>query len=118
MATRTQRDLEESTFQRRPAYRYIRKSDELPIEPPEEPMALVKLFDPTGSWTWYIAAYDPATRTAWGLVDGSEEEYGDIYMPELVALRGRSGLPIERDLHWTPKPLSACKKGGESNEKL
>ncbi|KKK73646.1 hypothetical protein LCGC14_2891760 [marine sediment metagenome] len=57
------KDLEASTFQKRPAYRYIRESDKLPsLEPEEEPIARIKLFDPTGSWTWYIAAYDPETR--------------------------------------------------------
>ena len=103
-------DPEASTFQKRPAYRYIRESDHLPVEAPENPMALVKLFDPTGSWTWYIASYDPETRTAWGRVHGFEDEYGYIYMPELVGFRGRFGLPIERDLHWKPRSLSDCKR--------
>jgi hypothetical protein len=100
-------DLEYSTFQNRPAYRYIRESDHLPGLDTEEaePIARVKLFDPTGSWTWYIAAYDPKTRRAFGLVDGFEKELGYIDMEELVKHRGRSGLPIERDLYWTPKPL-------------
>lgn len=106
MATKA---LEQSTFQKRPAYKYIRESDKLPTiaasATDENPVAKVKLFDPTGSWTWYIAAYDPETRTAWGLVDGFEKEYGDISMEELVSFRGRFGLPIERDLYWTPKPL-------------
>ena len=39
-------DLEASTFQKRPAYRYIRKSDHLPVEAPDNPLALVRLFDP------------------------------------------------------------------------
>ena len=101
------KDLEVSTFQKRPAYRYIRESDKLPsLEPEEaEPIARIKLFDPTGSWTWYIAAYDPATRAAYGLVDGFEKEYGTFDMQELVEHRGRFGLPIERDLHWKPCPL-------------
>lgn len=100
------KDLERSTFQGRPCYRYLRASDNLPVEAPEKPMALVKLFDPTGSWTWYIAAYEPETRCAWGLVDGFEREYGSIYMPELVEYRGRFGLPIERDQGWKPIPLT------------
>lgn len=109
MSTKTKRkDLEASTFQNKPCYRYIRESDHLPVEPPERPTALVKLFDPTGSWTWYIAAYDPETRTAYGRVHGFEDEYGDIDMSELVAYPGRFGLPIERDLHWTPRPLREC----------
>ena len=107
MSTETKnKDLEFSTFQNKPAYRYIRQSDHLPVEPPEKPMALVKLFDPTGSWTWFISSYDPKTRLAFGLVHGFEIEYGDISMEELVEFRGRMGLPIERDLYWTPKPLS------------
>ena len=101
-------DYERSTFQNRPAYRYIRESDHLPAEAPEQATAWVKLFDPTGSWTWYIASYNPADRTAFGLVDGFEKEYGYISLAELVEFRGRFGLPIERDLSWKPRPLSEC----------
>ncbi len=103
-------DLEFSTYQNRPAYRYIRKSDNVPpIDTcATDPIARIKLFDPTGSWTWYIVEYDPETRNAWGLVDGLERELGDFSMAELVEFRGRLGLPIERDLHWEPRPLSNC----------
>ena len=102
-------DLEGSTFQKRPCYRYIRQSDRLPaLDDESQPaIARIKLFDPTGSWTWYISAYDPETRLALGLVDGFEKEMGYIDMAELVAFRGRFGLPIERDLYWTPKPLTS-----------
>lgn len=111
----TTQALEASTFQNRPAYQYIRASDELPsIEDTldlegTELVAKVKLFDPTGSWTWYIAAYDPDTRLAYALVDGMELETGDISMEELVAFRGGFGLPIERDLYWTPKSFAAIR---------
>ena len=101
-------DLEASTFQKRPCYRYIRASDKVPAlysTDGGEPMALVKLFDPTGSWSWYIAEYDPADRLAYGLVDGFEKEYGYFSMEELVRQRGRFGLPLERDLYWKPQPL-------------
>ena len=107
MAT-TSNTLECSTFQNRPAYHYLRQSDKLPTKPDD--VCRVKLFDPTGSWTWYISSYDPATRMAGGLVDGAYWEYGDISMPELVAFRGRFGLPIERDLHWSPCPLSELER--------
>ncbi|MDP2661307.1 MAG: DUF2958 domain-containing protein [Dehalococcoidia bacterium] len=104
------KDLEASTFQKRPAYRYIRESDHVPVEAPDDgtAVALVKLFAPDGGWRWYIAAYDPLTRTAYGLVHGQEDEYGYFFMEELVAFRGRFGLPIERDLYWKPRPLSEC----------
>ncbi len=104
-------DLEASTFQKRPAYRYIRKSDNVPAlgatSEEDNPIARVKLFNPTGGQTWYIAEYDPETRTAYGIADGQAGfEYGYINMVELVDFRGRFSLPIERDLHWAPKPLS------------
>ncbi len=96
-------DPEVNSFQRGPAYRYIRATDALPgtdaASADPAPIARVKLFDPGSNWTWYIA---------WGLADGFEQEYGSIDMPELVAVRGRFGLPIERDLHWTPRPLAEC----------
>ena len=102
--------LEQSTFQNRPAYRYIRKADKLPPIGSGAKMAKVKLFDPTGSWTWYIAEYDPETRQAYGLVSGFEKEYGYIDMAEIVSFRGRFGLPIERDLHWNPTALEGLSR--------
>jgi hypothetical protein len=105
-------DLERSTFQSRPAYRYLRASDALPTldasRETRDPLARVKLFNPTGTGTWYLAAYDPETRTAYGLAVLHEAELGYIDLAELVDYRGRFGLPIERDLHWTPRPLSQC----------
>lgn len=101
--------LEASTFQKRPAYQYLRESDKLPtiadLRDDDLAVARVKLFDPTSSWTWYIAAYDPDTREAYGLTQGHELEEGYISMAEIVEHRGRFGLPVERDLHWFPRTL-------------
>lgn len=106
------RNLEASAFQKRPCYRYIRQTDNLPTidEARDEkpPMGRIKLFDPTGSWTWYVNSYDPDRRVAYGRVAGFEKEYGEFAMRELVGFRGRFGLPIERDLWWKPRPLSEC----------
>lgn len=105
-------DLEFSTFQRKPAYRYLRESDKLPGAGPDDtgddPIARVKLFNPTGTGTWYISGYDPEERMAYGLAVIHEAELGYIGMEELVNFRGRFRLPIERDLHWTPRRLSEC----------
>lgn len=105
-------DLEASTFQKRPAYRYIRKSDKVPLlgatRNQLDPLARIKLFNPAGSWTWFVVEYDPESRIAFGLVDGDAREAGEFSMAELVELRGNLGLPIERDLYWTPRPLSKC----------
>lgn len=100
-------DLEVSTFQNRPAYRYIRTSDHMPALGTEVKMATVKLFNPTGAGTWYLSEYDSNERMAFGASDlGYGAELGYIGMEELVAFRGRFGLPIERDLHFTPCLLS------------
>ena len=99
----------QSTFQKRPAYRYLRVTDKLPVRVSSyDDLAKVKLFNPTGGATWWIAAYDPETGNAQGVVDlgiGFPPSYGDIYIPELVEYRGLFGLPIERDIHWTPKTI-------------
>jgi hypothetical protein len=97
-----------STFQKRPCYKYIRDADRLPVEATEDdPVMKVKLFNPTGAGTWYIASYDPDTGIAFGVADlGFGPEAGDLYIPEMVEFRGRMGLPIERDLHFRPKKMS------------
>lgn len=98
-----------SSFQKRPAYRYIRATDKLPtVAPDGTEVAKVKLFNPTGAGTWYLASYDPDTGIAFGVADlGYGPEAGDIYIPELVEFRGRFGLPIERDLSFKPVKLAA-----------
>lgn len=103
-----------STFRKTPAYKYIREADKLPtnIGDKGDPICKVKLFNPTGGGTWYLASYDPATEIAYGVAEIQVREAGPIYMPELVQYRGRFGLPIERDLHWDPKPMSEILKGG------
>ncbi len=75
-----------------------------------DPVAQVKFFDPSGSWTWYATEYDPAEGRFFGLVQGAEEELGYFTLAELQSVRGRMGLGVERDRHWTPRPLSALRK--------
>jgi len=67
-------------------------------------IAYVKFFTPTSSWTWYALAFD-GEDTFFGLVEGHEKELGYFSLSELQKIRGPMGLPIERDLHWTPKTL-------------
>jgi len=75
-----------------------------------EAIAHVKLFTPDSSWTWYLTEYDPKTGEAFGLVDGLEEELGYISIPELMTVRGKMGLPVERDRGWAPRRLGDCYK--------
>ncbi len=70
-------------------------------------IAVVKFFDPSGSWTWYASegSEDNGDFRFFGLVDGHVQELGYFLLSELSSLRGALGLPIERDRHFTPAPL-------------
>ena len=80
-----------------------------------------KYFTPDSSWTWYITEYD-GEDTFFGLVDGHCKELGYFSLSELEELTGPMGLPIERDLHFTPQTLQEIApelfteqdKGGDS----
>ena len=75
----------------------------------DQATAFAKLFTPDSSWTWFITEMDPETGECFGLVHGHERELGYFHLGELEALRGPLGLPVERDLHFTPKPLAECR---------
>ena len=64
----------------------------------------VKFFTPDSNWTFYATEYD-GKDTFFGLVEGHVKELGYFSLAELQSARGPLGLPIERDLHWTPKTL-------------
>jgi hypothetical protein len=74
---------------------------------------LVKLFCPDGAATWLISEIDPDDADAdrfFGLCDLGlgHPEIGWVSLAELSSVRGRLGLPVERDLHFVgDKPLSA-----------
>lgn len=64
----------------------------------------VKFFTPDSSWTWWVTEFD-GEDAFFGLVEGHERELGYFSLKELESVRGPMGLPIERDLYWTPKTL-------------
>lgn len=72
-------------------------------------MAILKFIRPDSSWTWYVVEYDPEDRICFGLVIGHERDLGYFSLEELETIRGPMGLPIERDLHFEPKPVAECK---------
>jgi len=81
---------------------------------------VVKLFTADANATWLLTEIDPENHDiAFGLCDLGMQcpEMGSVYIPELEALRGQLGLPVERDLSFTAdKTLSqyaaeARKKG-------
>ena len=75
----------------------------------EDAIAELKLFTPWTNWTWYASEYDPEERIFFGVVVGHERELGYFSRDEIEAIRGPAGLRIERDLHWSPKPLKECR---------
>lgn len=71
---------------------------------------IVKLFTPDGGATWLLSETEPDDPDiAFGLCDLGLgfPELGSVRISVLMAHRGRLGLPIERDLHFTANaPLS------------
>ena len=67
-------------------------------------IVLVKFFTPDTNWTWWATEFD-GEDTFFGLVEGHCKELGYFSLSELESARGPMGLPVERDLHWTPKML-------------
>jgi len=115
-----------------PAYQYLAKEvrDAIPmlystenVDTPDKTI-VAKFFMPEGAGTWYVVegstwdGDDAHNRplTEWqegedalffGLVDLLEREWGYFTLNELRAARGPFlGLPIERDLYFSPKPAS------------
>ena len=89
----------------------IRQQLELDGEADLDFLPVVKLFTPDAGCTWLLTEIDPEDPDiAFGLCDLGLgcPELGCVSLSELEAVRGRLGLPIERDLHFTPtKTLSA-----------
>lgn len=76
-----------------------------------DPAPVVKLFTPDAGATWLLTEIDPDDHDhAFGLcdLDLGYPELGWVSLAEIAAVRGRLGLPIERDLHFkAQKRLSA-----------
>lgn len=66
---------------------------------------VVKLFTPDAACTWILSELDPDDPDiAFGLCDLGFgcPELGCVRISELESIRGRLGLPVERDLHFAP----------------
>ena len=75
-----------------------------------DPHPVVKLFTPDAQAAWLLTEIDPADPVrGFGLCDPGlgSPELGFVSLAELAALRGRLGLPVERDRHFVAnRPLS------------
>ena len=66
-------------------------------------MPVVKLFTPDAACTWLLTEIDPDDYDiAFGLCDLGMgcPELGSVSISELESVRGRLGLPVERDLYF------------------
>ena len=75
----------------------------------EDPKVIVKFFAVWTSWTWYGIEFD-GKDLFFGYVAGDFPELGYFSLSELQDLKGPMGLSIERDMYFTPQPLSEIKK--------
>jgi hypothetical protein len=77
-----------------------------------EAVAVVHYFSPYSGWDWYGTEFD-GEDTFFGLVRGFESELGYFSLAELsaakVKIAGVEVPAVERDLHWTPRPLNEIK---------
>ena len=68
-----------------------------------DPAPVVKLFTADAGATWLLTEIDPDDHDhAFGLCDLGlgAPELGWVSLQELATVRGRLGLPVERDLHF------------------
>lgn len=80
------------------------------LEGRDEPnfLPVVKLFTPDAHCTWLLTEIDPEDPDiAFGLCDLGMNcpELGSVSLSELESVRGKLGLPVERDLHFNPTKM-------------
>ena len=87
-----------------------------------DPPPVVKLFTPDAGATWLLTEIDPDDHDhAFGLCDLGQDfpELGYVSLAELQSVRGRLGLPVERDMHFTAsKPISAYAREARLAERI
>lgn len=69
-------------------------------------LPVVKLFTPDANCTWLLSELDPEDPDiAFGLCDLGMQcpELGYVRISELESVRGKFGLPVERDRFFEPK---------------
>jgi len=87
-----------------------------------DPVPVVKLFTPDAACTWLLSELDPADEDcAFGLCDLGLgfPELGTVSLRELASVRGRLGLPVERDRFVRlDKPLSVYAEAARTAERI
>ena len=76
----------------------------------KDPVVSAKLFI---AWiTWYLTEYDKNSKTAFWYTTGlAEDEFWYTHIPELEEIRLQGLFEVERDLYFTPAPLTTLLMG-------
>lgn len=76
----------------------------------EDPTVYAHYFSCVNGWDWWLLEFD-GTDEAFGLVEGYDDELGYFSIKEMEELNRQMGFAaIERDEHFSPKPLSAIRR--------
>jgi hypothetical protein len=104
--------LEEKTKRKKERMKLLTKAIESKIptlyatDGQKEKTAICKFFTPDANFTWYVVEGKKETNGDWtffGLVDAgsgsewAEKEWGYFTLGQLQSVRGKMGLPVERD---------------------
>jgi len=79
-----------------------------------DPICQLKYFTPDSSFSWFIVEGEKQEDGDWlffGKVVSHlcpDGELGYVLLSQLQEIRGSLGLPVERDLYFSPKELSQC----------
>jgi len=108
--------IDEGTGQQKMEYWLPEEIKQMLIEEQKRPdgkktnIALVKYF--LGGFTWWASEYEPRPDEHigdfFGVVDGLCKEMGSFNLKEMRDVRLKNIWPVERDFHFTPKPLGEC----------
>jgi len=73
-----------------------------------DPDVVLHYFNPLGQGDWFITEgeWRDEDFLMFGLCDLGYPELGYVSLSEMENVKLKWGMGIERDLHWTPKPLS------------
>lgn len=76
----------------------------------EDPTVYAHYFSCMNGWDWWLLEFD-GTDEAFGLVEGYDDELGYFSIKEMEELNRQMGFAaVERDAHFSPKPLSAVRR--------
>lgn len=72
---------------------------------------IAKFFTPDAQATWLITEADPTANGDYEMfgyitLNGYDWEWGYVFLSEIQKVRGRFGLPVERDKYFTGNVLA------------